>query len=166
MPKYIVKEGMIYNLLGLIFKSILKGAESKALKDLKRKDPKFGQKLQQLEKDKKDIEDSEKGAAGNGADGDVQIVSITNQNYDEAIQKQVDGDASSRSYVKLPKVNLKNMIIPYKEYIRDFAKDNAKLYGEDKEGLKYAHDEADKFLKESSSVVNYLVKEFEMKKNS
>ena len=58
------------------------------------------------------------------------------------------------------------MIIPYKEYIRDFAKDNAKLYGEDKEGLKYAHDEADKFLKESSSVVNYLVKEFEMKKNA
>ena len=118
------------------------------------------------ETDKKDSEESEKGAAANGADGDVQIISITNQNYDEAIQKQVDGDASSRSYVKLPKVNLKNMIIPYKEYIRDFAKDNAKLYGEDKEGLKYAHDEADKFLKESSSVVNYLVKEFEMKKNA
>jgi len=118
------------------------------------------------ETDKKDSEESEKGAAANGADGDLQIISITNQNYDEAIQKQVDGDASSRSYVKLPKVNLKNIIIPYKEYIRDFAKDNAKLYGEDKEGLKYAHDEADKFLKESSSVVNYLVKEFEMKKNA
>ena len=57
MPKYIVKEGMIYNLLGLIFKSILKGAESKALKDLKRKDPKFCKKLKQLEKDKNDIED-------------------------------------------------------------------------------------------------------------
>ena len=88
------------------------------------------------ETDKKDSEDSEKGAAGNGADGDVQIVSITNQNYDEAIQKQVDGDASSRAYVKLPKVNLKNMIIPYKEYIRDFAKENAKLFEDDKLGLK------------------------------
>ena len=121
------------------------------------------------ESEKKELENKdseESGAASNGADGDVQIISITNQNYDEAIQKQVDGDASSRSYVKLPKVNLKNMIIPYKEYIRDFAKDNAKLYGEDKDGLKYAHDEADKFLKESSSVVNYLVKEFEMKKNA
>ena len=59
---------------------------------------------------------------------DVQIVSITNQNYDDkTIQKQVDTDASSRAYVKLPKVNLKNIIIPYKEYIRDFAKENAKL---------------------------------------
>ena len=35
-----------------------------------------------------------------------------------------------------------------------------------KMGLKYAHDEADKFLKESSNIVNYLVKEFEMKKNA
>ena len=62
--------------------------------------------------DKKDIEESEKGSIEfNGADGDVQIVSITNQNYDEAIQKQVDGDASSREYVKLLKVNLKNIII-------------------------------------------------------
>ena len=118
------------------------------------------------ETDKKDIEESEKGAAANGADGDVQIVSITNQNYDEAIQKQVDGNASSRAYVKLPKVNLKNMIIPYKEYIRDFARENAKLDSLEKQGLKYAHDEADKFLKESSNIVNYLVKEFEMKKNA
>ena len=125
-------------------------------------------KMDRLKKeiDKEDIEDSEKGAAANGADGNVQIVSITNQNYDEAIQKQVDGDASSRAYVKLPKVNLKNIIIPYKEYIRDFAKENAKLDSSDKMGLTYAHNEADKFLKESSNIVNYLVKEFEMKKNA
>ena len=56
------------------------------------------------------------------------------------------------------------MIIPYKEYITDFAKNNAKLNNEEKIGLKHAHEEADKFLKESSGVVNYLVKEFEMKK--
>ena len=118
------------------------------------------------ETDKKDSEESEKGAAANGADGDLQIVSITNQNYDEAIQKQVDDEASSRAYVKLPKVNLKNIITPYKEYIRDFARDNAKLDSSDKMGVKYAHDEADKFLKESSNIVNYLVKEFEMKKNA
>ena len=117
--------------------------------------------------DKKDSEDSETGSLGNGADGDVKIISITNQAYDDAIQKQVDDDASSRGYVTLPKVNLKNMIIPYKEYITDFAKDNAKLKGDDeKSGLKHAHEEADKFLKESSGVVNYLVKEFEMKKNA
>ena len=117
--------------------------------------------------DKKDSKDSETGSLGNGADGDVKIISITNQAYDDAIQKQVDDDASSRGYVVLPKVNLKNMIIPYKEYITDFAKDNAKLKGDDeKSGLKHAHEEADKFLKESAGVVNYLVKEFEMKKNA
>ncbi len=57
MPKYIIKEGVIEKFLGSIFKSILKKAESKAIKDLKRKDPTFGRKLKALEKDKKDIED-------------------------------------------------------------------------------------------------------------
>jgi|TARA_B100000035_G_scaffold11001_1_gene9287 hypothetical protein len=57
MPKYIVKEGIIDNFLGSIFKSMLKGAESKAIKDLKRKDPNFGKKLKKLEKEKKEIED-------------------------------------------------------------------------------------------------------------
>tara|TARA_B100001063_G_C16718014_1_gene531908 strand:- start:99 stop:329 length:231 start_codon:yes stop_codon:yes gene_type:complete len=59
MAKYIIKEkeGLIGKFLGAIFKSMLKGAESKALKDLKRKDPKFGEKLKRLEKEKKEIED-------------------------------------------------------------------------------------------------------------
>ena len=115
---------------------------------------------------KEDSKDSETGSLGNGADGDVKIISITNQNYDEAIQKQVDGDASSRAYVELPKVNIKNLIIPYKEYIKDFAKENAKMDSRDREGLNHAKKETEKFLNESSNVVNYLVKEFEMKKNA
>ena len=36
-------------------------------------------------------------------------------------------DASSRAYVKLPKVNLKNIIIDYKKYIKDFAIHDSKL---------------------------------------
>ena len=151
--------------------------EEQVVKDIKSK-PTVNEKSETKEIDKneetkdskettdKESEESEKGSTANGADGDLQIVSITNQNYDEAIQKQVDGDASSRAYVKLPKVNLKNIITPYKQYFRDFARENAKLDSSDKMGLKYAHDEADKFLKESSNIVNYLVKEFEMKKNA
>ena len=118
------------------------------------------------ETDKKDDEESDEGSTGNGADGDVKIVSITNQNYDESIQKQVDGDASSRAYVKLPKVNLKNIIVDYKKYIKDFAIHDNKLDSSDKEGLKYAKDQANKFMNESSGIISYLVKEFEMKKNA
>ena len=58
------------------------------------------------------------------------------------------------------------MIIPYKEYIKDFAKDDAKLSRTEKEDLQKCKDKTKKFMDESSSVVNYLVKEFEMKKNA
>ena len=116
------------------------------------------------ETDKK--EDEQKGSTGNGADGDVEIVSVTNQNYDEALQKQVDDNASSRSYALMPGVRLNKLIVPYKEYIKDFAKDDNKLDVNDKNDLRRCKEKANNFLKESSSVVNYLVKEFEMKKNA
>ena len=111
-------------------------------------------------------EEDKKGALANGADGDMQIVSITNQNYDEALQKQVDDNASKRSYATVPGVRLNKLIVPYKEYVKDFAKDDAKLSPTEKEELQKCKDKTKKFMDESSSVVNYLVKEFEMKKNA
>src|SRR5210317_2301434 len=48
-----------------------------------------------------------------GAGGDTPITSQTNAAFDEAVKKElVDDRASKRHYVTLPKVNLKNMIIP------------------------------------------------------
>jgi hypothetical protein len=106
------------------------------------------------------------GSAADGADGDVKIVSITNQNYDKALQNQVDGNASKRSYNLMPGVRLNKLIIPYKEYIKDFAKDDNQLSPNHKDDLRKCKEKANNFLKDSSSVVNYLVKEFEMKKNA
>jgi len=124
------------------------------------------EKPEDKKEDKKEEDLKQTGVAADGADGDVKIVSITNENYDKSLQKQVDGDASKRAYVKLPKVNLKNIIIDYKKYIKDFAIHDNRLDSSDKEGLKYAKDEANKFMNESSGIISYLVKEFEMKKNA
>ena len=111
-------------------------------------------------------EEDTQGAPANGADGDVQIVSVTNEAFDDAIKKQVDDNATTRSYATVPGVRLNKLIIPYKEYIKDFAKDDAKLSRTEKEDLQKCKDKTKKFMDESSSVVNYLVKEFEMKKNA
>ena len=100
------------------------------------------EKPEDKKEDKKEEDLKQTGVAADGADGDVKIVSITNENYDKSLQKQVDGDASKRAYVKLPKVNLKNIIIDYKKYIKDFAIHDNRLDSSDKEGLKYAKDEA------------------------
>jgi len=116
------------------------------------------------QEDKK--EEDTKGASANGADGDLKIISVTNEAFDDAVQKQVDDNATSRSYVTVPGVRLNKLIIPYKEYIRDFAREDAKLMTGEKEDLQKCKNETKKFMDESSSVVNYLVKEFEMKKNA
>ena len=54
---------------------------------------------------------------------------------------------------------LKNIVIDYKKYIKDFAIHDSKLDSYEKDGVKYAKEEVDKFLKESSGIINYLVKE-------
>src|SRR5210317_1615507 len=103
-----------------------------------------------------------------GAGGNTPITSQTNAAFDEAVKKElVDDRASKRHYVTLPKVNLKNMIIPYKKFIKDNmlndAKEQHQLYIDGNQRLE---NDTKQFIKDSSNVVNYLVKEFEMKKNA
>jgi len=103
-----------------------------------------------------------------GAGGDTPITSQTNAAFDEAVKKElVDNKANKRHYVTLPKVNLKNMIIPYKKFIRDNmlndSKEQHQLYID---GNQKIENQTKQFIKDSSNVVNYLVKEFEMKKSA
>ena len=103
-----------------------------------------------------------------GAGGDTPITSQTNAAFDEAVKKElVDGRASKRHYVVLPKVNLKNMIIPYKKFIKDnMLKDSKEQHQLYIEGNQKIENATKQFIKDSSNVVNYLVKEFEMKKSA
>ena len=120
------------------------------------------------EKKDKDKDKNNEVGAGTGAGGDtkINIRSITNEAYDNAVQKIQDDDASSRSYAQMPGIRLNKLIIPYKKYIRDFAKHDSKLDTNDKNDLSTAKQTTKKFLSDSSNIVNYLVKEFEMKKNA
>jgi len=120
------------------------------------------------EKKDKDKDKNNEVGAGTGAGGDtkINIRSITNEAYDNAVQKIQDDDASSRSYAEMPGIRLNKLIIPYKKYIRDFARYDSKLDTRDREDLSTAKQTTKKFLSDSSNIVNYLVKEFEMKKNA
>ena len=118
-------------------------------------------------KDKDKDKNNEVGAGPNaGGDTKINIRSITNEAYDNAVQKIQDDDASSRSYAQMPGIRLNKLIIPYKKYIRDFARYDSKLDERDKNDLSTAKQTTKKFLSDSSNIVNYLVKEFEMKKNA
>ena len=98
------------------------------------------EKPKEKTEDKKEEDLKQTGVAANGADGDIKIVSVTNQAYDDAIKKQVDDNASERSYATVPGVRLNKLIIPYKEYIRDFAREDAKLDVNDKNDLQKCKD--------------------------
>ena len=116
--------------------------------------------------EKKD-KNNEVGAGPNaGGDTKINIRSITNEAYDSAVQKIQDGDASSRTYAEMPGIRLNKLLIPYKKYIKDFAKHDSLLDTNDKNNLSTTKQTTKKFLSNSSNIVNYLVKEFEMKKNA
>jgi hypothetical protein len=118
------------------------------------------------EGDKKEDTKTSQVGTGTGAGGDEKIRSLTNEAFDEAVKKLQDDNARELSYVELPKVRLEKLIIPYKKYIKDFAMYDSKLTDYDQVVLSSIKQDTVKFLKESSNVVNYLVKEFEMKKNA
>ncbi len=113
-----------------------------------------------------------------GAGGKTKItkpVSITNQNFEDAIKKFVDTDDNSkRRYVTLPKCNLKQTVITYKQFLKDWNK--LKSNGNSKYKSEYRKDEIGfydylkkdykKFKNDSLKTVMYLVKEFEMKKSA
>ena len=117
--------------------------------------------------DKKEEDNKTPGTFSNGAGGDVDLSSITDSSFQEKMKSMIDKNASTKDYLVLPKVNLKNLIIPYKEYLSD----NIKYYNTESRkhkepGVKTHKDIFDKFIKESHGCVNYMVKEFEMKKNA
>ena len=90
---------------------------------------------------------------------------ITNQQFEKSVQELTETNKSSkRNYVNLPKANLDNTIVPYKQWFKDFGDE-----------IDYTHNEKyksemtnrySKFKSDSMKTVNYLVKEFEMKKSA
>ena len=105
----------------------------------------------------------------NQSGGDVPLKAATADSYEEARRQMSDDKAGERDY-KLPfKVNLGKLIIPYKKFLKDnYEKD----YQDRRSSAEYRstwneHEEIfKKFINNSQRTVNYLVKEFEMKKNA
>ena len=105
----------------------------------------------------------------NQSGGDVPLKAATADSYEEARRQMADDKVGERDY-KLPfKVNLGKLIIPYKKFLKDnYEKD----YQDRRSSAEYRstwneHEEIfKKFINNSQRTVNYLVKEFEMKKNA
>ena len=103
----------------------------------------------------------------NNAGGQIPLKAATADSYEEARKQMADNDQYERDY-KLPfKVKLKKLIVPNKTFLQDNAKQELDdLKGTNKDGILEHEKVFKQFLHSSTRTVNYLVKEFEMRKNA
>ena len=89
----------------------------------------------------------------------VPITATTDNTYGDSLNTLRDTTAIDREYVKIPKVNIKEIIITPKEILE------LKSRGDDYTDYRnYIDEKLTKLQNESKKTVSYLVKEFEMKK--
>ena len=122
-----------------------------------------------LEKQQPEDKKETEGTNSNGAGGNVDIRSVTNEAFSDP--RLTDKTERKRLYGTLPKPNFKKLLVDYKKFILDnqiaFKKQCSGDYAHHYvTGLKYAESEFAKFKNKSTPIVNYLVKEFEMRKSA
>ncbi len=105
--------------------------------------------------------------------------SVTDQAFAEALETLVDDDTRDWKYLRLPKVNIDKIITPPKKIADDLQRHfeaqkedqrhEVKDYpwrADDESGVEYAEKHFNEYKKSAQKTVNYLVKQFEMKKSA
>tara|TARA_Y100001938_G_C8097556_1_gene439156 strand:- start:1626 stop:3830 length:2205 start_codon:yes stop_codon:yes gene_type:complete len=101
--------------------------------------------------------------AGLGNDGDLK--SSTDKAYQDAMNKNNDTDAKDRIYTQTPKkLNLNKLIYSHKEIADDLVESYTNKHSEAFDT--YIHEDYKKVFNDNKKVVQYMVKEFEMKKSA
>lgn len=99
--------------------------------------------------------------------------SVTDAALQESLETLVDDNAKEWIYLNIPDPDLKDYVVPYQKvaedlnehfYERNFEDDDQKDYYF--KNLEYAVDHYTKFKKDTQKTVNYLCKQFDMKKSA
>ena len=103
----------------------------------------------------------------------MKLKSITDAALQESLETLVDDNAKEWIYLNIPDPDLKDYVVPDQKvtdelhehfYQRQFENDDQKDYYF--KNLEYAVDHYTKFKKDTQKTVNYLCKQFEMKKSA
>ena len=132
-----------------------------------------GQTPQPADDGEEGNEDIDVPTANSGGEDYNETESVTDKAMAEAQKDLVDDCAKEWVYLDLPKVNLDNIVRPYKEILTDLhfhflgrAHVDAASQEYYNKQLRFNFDKYNKFKKSSVKTVNYLVKQFEMKKSA
>ena len=139
-----------------------------------------GDQESQINKSDENAEDDKNGKEANsynldgaGGDGGVdpkKLIAITDSSYEKNKEKLLDGK-TKYTYFNLPEPNLKNVMVSSKDWIKkwkEYAYKKNEYYSNDKriEYVNWLKDNFKQFKNDNKKTVNYLVKEFEMKKSA
>ena len=119
--------------------------------------------------DKKEAEEGENSeVGGKNSSGKGSVPKATTDASTKAgMDALLDKSAKDRSYGRIPKVNLSETILPYKEVIKEF--DEAWNKEKENNGTLYwdkTLEELETLKNENKKTIAYMVKEFEMKKSA
>lgn len=118
-----------------------------------------GDESEEDEDDTKDEKVPSGTSGGNmGENDETEIRSLTDENFKKNESKLYAKDADSYVYGNIPDVDLKEAIMDYKEVFS--------TYKTDTRHITLRTENFQKFRKETSKVVSYMVKEFELRKNA
>jgi len=126
---------------------------------------------EQVEADKKPTEETEQKGFSKGAEGndDESIQATTDNNYQKKQYEAVDKNATGINYLNIPKVNLKNAIVDYKEInaeLNEHYLKKAKLSPDYAKHIEWNKKDLAKYKNDQKATISYMVKEFEMKKSA
>ena len=126
-------------------------------------------------KDEKNDSDGTADKTGTGRDGAKKtgpkpLKVITQESFDDKIEKLLDGESKGYKYGTLPEPNYKKSLVSYKDFINTFRLHIAKRENEYNSMTTtykiWLKEQYKKFEKDNKKTVMYLVKEFEMKKSA
>jgi hypothetical protein len=109
-----------------------------------------------------------------GVDGGVnETESVTDKALQEALETLVDSEATESVYLNLPKIDLSKVVVGHKEIQEDlyygfygYATSDKQYHDYYFEAIDYAEKHYLSYKKDAQKSVNYLVKQFEMKKSA
>ena len=116
---------------------------------------------------KEDLKQEKLGKGIFGDDAEIGIKAITDDNYQKRQYASADKNANRVEHVNIPKINLKDAIVDYKDVNKDLNEHYQNSCKGNKENIQYMEwvtKDIKKFKKDQSKTISYMVKEFEMKK--
>ena len=125
---------------------------------------KINEALDELEKEMKGYS---KGAGDNTDEDFEGIEAMTDTNWQKKQYDAVDQNAAEIEYLNIPKINLKELIIDYKDINKELSTHyNSKIEGrkDNERYMDFIKKDIVRFKNEQKSTISYMVKEFEMKK--